>query len=147
MSVPRPNAVSLSVGFAALGVSGLIYSGITVISMRDIGTTYVPVGEDWLWHVALPTVIYAALLALAFLTRSRTEPSLYGVATASVLLLFIGIHNAWDVAVSISVGPQAGSGRDEVGGDRARLPRPRLDAGRGGDPVSGGGGLSCRMLG
>jgi hypothetical protein len=106
MTVPRQSVVSLSVGFAALGGSGLIYSGITAVSMRGIGSAYVPVGEDWLWHVALPTVIYAGLLVTGFLTRGRPEQSLYAVASASVLLLFIGIHNAWDVAVSLSVRPQ-----------------------------------------
>jgi hypothetical protein len=112
MSVPRQNVMSLSLGFGAAGVSGLIYGGVIATSMRRIGSAYVPVGEDWLWHVALPTLVYGALLVMAFLTRSRTEQTLYGVAAASMLLLFIGIHNAWDVAVSISVNDQQDRAKD-----------------------------------
>jgi hypothetical protein len=28
---------------------------------------------------------------------------MYGIASALVLLLFVGIHNSWDVAVSVTV--------------------------------------------
>jgi hypothetical protein len=109
LSVPRHNVMSLSLGFGCAGVAGVIYGGVVAVSMRRLGSVYVPVGEDWLWHVTLPTLVYGALLVMAFLTRRRMEQSLYGVAAASMLLLFIGIHNAWDVAVSISVNRQQGS--------------------------------------
>ncbi len=109
LSVPRHSMISLSIGFGAVGVAGLTYSGITGASMRQIGNAYVPVGEDWLWHVALPIVVYVALLAMAFLIWKRPDTALYGVAAASTVLLFIGIHNAWDVAVSISLRNQRDS--------------------------------------
>jgi hypothetical protein len=104
--VPGHSAMSLSVGVGTVGVAGLIYSANTALSMRAIGAAYIPVAEDWLWHVVLPFVIYAGLLAAALLTGRRPEPALFGVAAASTLLLFIGIHNAWDVAVSISLRKQ-----------------------------------------
>jgi hypothetical protein len=103
LSVPRQTVTCLSLGFGAAGVAGLIYGGLVGASMRRLGSLYVPVGEDWLWHVTLPTVVYGALLVMAFLLPRRIEQSLDGVAAVSMLLLFIGIHNAWDVAVSISV--------------------------------------------
>jgi hypothetical protein len=77
--------------------------------MRRNSTRYVPVHEDWLWHAILPTLVYAALLVIAFLIQRWPEQSLYAAAAASLLLLFIGIHNAWDVAVSISVNKQKDS--------------------------------------
>lgn len=109
LSVPRQNVMSLSLGFGAAGIAGLIYAGITAASMRRHTSDYVPVREDWLWHVILPTLVYGALLAIAFLIWRRPEQSLYGVAASATLLLFIGIHNAWDVAVSISVRKQKDS--------------------------------------
>ena len=112
LSVPRQNVMSLSLGFGAAGVAGLVYGGVAAVSMRRLGSIYVPVGEDWLWHVALPTLIYGALLVMAFLTRRRMEHSLYGVAVASLLLLFIGIHNATDVAVSSSVNRKQDTRKD-----------------------------------
>ncbi|HXB57745.1 MAG TPA: hypothetical protein VN461_23490 [Vicinamibacteria bacterium] len=120
LSVPRQNLTSLSLAFGAAGVAGLIYGVLVGVSMRRLGSRYVPVGEDWLWHVSLPTLVYGALLVMAFLIRRRVEQSLYGVATISMLLLFIGIHNAWDVAVSISVSRKP---------DPSKTPEPRPAAG------------------
>jgi hypothetical protein len=36
---------------------------------------------------------------MAFLIWRRPEAGMYGVAGVSMLLMFIGIHNAWDIAV------------------------------------------------
>ncbi|HWW92428.1 MAG TPA: hypothetical protein VN375_03605 [Vicinamibacteria bacterium] len=111
LTVPGQNVTSLSLAFGAAGVAGLIYGGLVGLTMRRLGSRYVPVGEDWLWHVALPTLVYGALLVLGFLIRRRMEQSLYGVAAVSMLLLFLGIHNAWDVAVSISVNSKQDPGK------------------------------------
>ena len=39
---------------------------------------------------------YAALAVCWFTARSYTREALFGVGGAALLLLFIGIHNAWD---------------------------------------------------
>jgi hypothetical protein len=109
LSVPRQSMVSLSIGLGAVGVAGLTYSGITGASMHQMGKGYVPVVEDWLWHVIFPIGVYLALLAMAFLIWKEPDAAPYGVAAASTVLLFIGIHNAWDVAVSISLRNQKDS--------------------------------------
>jgi hypothetical protein len=107
LSVPRHSLLSLSLGFGVAGAGGLIYGLLIALSMRRNPGNYVPVREDWLWHAALPTVVYGALLGIAFLIRASAAKGLCGVAAISMLLLFIGIHNAWDVAVSISLrGPR-----------------------------------------
>jgi hypothetical protein len=110
LSVPRQSVLSLSIGFAAAGVAGLIYVGAVIArNMRVFSTQYVPVHEDWLWHVIVPAIVYGALLGMAFLSWHQFERSLYGVAAALVSLLFAGIRNAWDVAVWNSVkGPSDG---------------------------------------
>src|SRR5258708_18924922 len=51
LSMPRQNVMSLSLGFGVAGVAGLVYGGLVAVSMRRLGSVYVPVGEDWLWHV------------------------------------------------------------------------------------------------
>ncbi len=112
LTVPRQNHWSLSLGFGAAGLAGLVYSAITALSIRKIGETYVPVREDWIWHVILPIVVYAIILSMAFLIWTMPAAALDGIAAGSTLLLLIGIHNAWDVATSISLrkSPDAGSG-------------------------------------
>jgi hypothetical protein len=55
---------------------------------------YRPQAADWLWFAALPLLAYAAL-ALAALAPAAPG-ALFAVAGAALLLLFTGIHNAWD---------------------------------------------------
>jgi hypothetical protein len=76
------------------GVAGFAYT--IVVARRTRGQTdYKPVFEDWLFHVLLPAVAYGIVAVAAYLARSHAD-ALFGVATAALLLLFIGIHNAWD---------------------------------------------------
>ena len=59
-------------------------------------TAYKPEFEDWLFHLVLPFVAYAMLAASAVAAAWQAGVALFVVAAASLLLLFIGIHNAWD---------------------------------------------------
>ena len=61
-------------------------------------TAYSPEFEDQLFHLVLPLVAYAALVISSLMALSRTRGALFGVAAAALLLLLVGIHNAWDAA-------------------------------------------------
>ena len=61
-------------------------------------TAYKPVFEDWLFHCLLPLAAYAVLAASAYEARLYEHGSIFGVGAAALLLLFTGIHNAWDAA-------------------------------------------------
>jgi len=78
-----------------VGFSGVVYCVIVGRRMR-VQTAYRPEFEDWLFHGLLPLAAYAMLIAAVFLAVSHTHEALFGVAAAALLLLFIGIHNAWD---------------------------------------------------
>ena len=103
LSMPHQGVLSLSLGFGAAGLAGVIYVAVIAVGIGRIAGDYIPVHEDWIWNVVLPGIVYGALFATAFLIWRRPEASMYGVAAVSVLLMFIGIHNAWDVAVWNSV--------------------------------------------
>jgi hypothetical protein len=103
LSMPHQAVLSLSLGIGAAGLAGFIYIGAIGNSIRRIASEYIPVHEDWIWNVILPAICYGALVAIAFLIWRRPEPCMYGVAVVSLLLMFIGIHNAWDIAVWNSV--------------------------------------------
>ena len=99
LSMPHQRLSSLSAGFTLGGLAGVIYGLFTAANMRRQGAGYVPVREDWVWNVILPTLVYACLLCMGLLVWHRPEQTLFGVAALSLVLLFIGIHNAWDIAI------------------------------------------------
>ena len=83
----------LLLGLSSLG--GVMYVVIVVRRTRR-QTDYQPVLEDWLWHGVFPLVSYTALVVAAIVLPSNPVPALFVIGAATVLLLFIGIHNAWD---------------------------------------------------
>ena len=83
---------------AILGLMGLIGVAyiITVVRQMRVQTAYKPELGDWLYYALLPFGAYAMLALSAFTALSYTSEALFGVGAAALLLLFIGIHNAWD---------------------------------------------------
>jgi hypothetical protein len=77
------------------GAGGVIYSILITRRMRA-QSAYKPEFEDWLFHVLLPFASYATLAESAYASRSHLREALFGVGAAVLLLLFVGIHNAWD---------------------------------------------------
>jgi hypothetical protein len=101
LSAPWPAVFGAAIALAGCGVAGAIYV-VFVISHTRRQTTYRPVLEDWLWHCLSPLIAYSTLvIAAATLPRSHTS-SLFAIAAASLLLLFSGIHNAWDAVTYIA---------------------------------------------
>lgn len=77
------------------GIAGAAY--VAIVAGRMVSqTAYEPVFEDWLFHFLLPIASYSLLVVAAFIVRSHANRALFVVATTLLLLLFIGIHNAWD---------------------------------------------------
>jgi hypothetical protein len=99
VSVPGQGPESLSVGFTGAGLAGVLYVTAIFVTMRHLGAAYVPVPEDWIWNVFLPALAYLTLCGVGIRCWRWPAQALYGVAGVSLLLLIIGIHNAWDVAV------------------------------------------------
>lgn len=93
--VPWKEVISAAICWGLIGLIGIVYSAIVVNRMRS-QDTYKPVFEDWLFHGILPLVSYVVLAVSALYAKSYAHEALFGVGAATLLLLFIGIHNAWD---------------------------------------------------
>jgi len=103
LSMPDLTVWILSAGFGLGGLAGVVYGGFIARNMRRQGSAYVPVREDWMWNVVIPTLAYAGLFATGILIWHHPVAALHAVASLALLLLFIGIRNAWDIAVWMTI--------------------------------------------
>lgn len=102
LSAPWHTLAGVGEALAVCGAAGVAYLAIVIRrARRSMG--YKPVLEDWIWHAALPSLAYGALLVSALLLRRDPVPCLFVIGAAAVLLLFIGIHNAWDTVTYVAV--------------------------------------------
>ena len=101
LSAPWPDLAGPALMVAATGVVGLIYTAIIVRRARR-QTGYTMVAEDWIWHIILPPIAYGTQVACGELLRTRTVLALFLAGGSTVLLVFIGIHNAWDTTTFVA---------------------------------------------
>jgi hypothetical protein len=92
---PWPDAADALRATGAVGVFGLVFMAMTARRMWN-QSVYRPDFEDLACHVVLPIAAYGALVGSATIWHDRIELALFGVGGAALLLLLVGIHNAWD---------------------------------------------------
>ena len=97
MCAPWPRLPEPAFVIGAGGAVGLAYTGIVVLRATR-QTAYRMVAEDWIWHVTLPLVAYGMQLVAGFALSRETVVASFAIAASSLLLVFIGIHNAWDTS-------------------------------------------------
>jgi hypothetical protein len=95
LSAPWQAIFPAAVVWGLGGLSGIVYE-IIVARRMQVQRVYKPVFEDWLFHVLLPLASYAMLAVTAFMADSHLRGALFSLGAAALLLLFVGIHNAWD---------------------------------------------------
>jgi hypothetical protein len=96
VSAPWHSLKPAAILLALTGFAGFAYA-VSITRRLRRQTAYRPAREDWLCHSVLPLVSHAVLIASACLLFFQPD-ALFGVAAAAAMLLFIGIHNAWDAA-------------------------------------------------
>jgi hypothetical protein len=102
VSAPWPVLSSAGIVLGVAGVVGFAYAVMVVRHMRR-QDDYAPVLEDWIWHCILPLIAYAALVVAALFLQRDPALSLFVIGGTALVLLFVGIHNAWDAVVYIAL--------------------------------------------
>jgi hypothetical protein len=102
LSAPWRALENARVVLGACGIVGLFYASLVIRRIRR-QTTYQVVAEDWIWHVTLPLLAYITFVAASLELVSAPHQSLFALAATALLLLFIGIHNAWDTVTYIAI--------------------------------------------
>jgi hypothetical protein len=95
LSAPWDGIGAPTVLCGLVGLSGVAYAVIITRRVR-LQTVYRPEVEDWLFHVLLPFAAYVTLAVSPYAARYHRHEALFGIGAAALLLLFTGIHNAWD---------------------------------------------------
>ena len=102
MSAPWQHLAAVAWALRVVGLAGVLYAVLTAV--RATGQEgYKMVWEDWLFHIILPFAAYAAMFVASITLRSREGDSLFVIAGTALLLLFVGIHNAWDTVTFLVV--------------------------------------------
>ena len=102
LSAPWPGLRGPRMTLLLCGLFGVVYV-LRVLSRARKVTGYQPVLEDWMFHIVLPGITYAVLFIAAVILMNRTTLALFLVGLSSLLLIMIGIHNAWDTVTYIAV--------------------------------------------
>jgi len=127
LATPWPGLLSLRTSLALYGVTGFAYMVVVVRRTHHL-TEYAPVFEDWLCHAVLPCASYVAVLIAAISLPLTRTLSLFEIGAAALLLVFVGIHNAWDTVTYILIhrweARRRSPGRPRESHDDAREERP-----------------------
>jgi hypothetical protein len=110
LSAPWHTLLGPDLILGATGIAGVGYSALVLRRARR-QTSYRPVFEDWLWHAGLPTLAYLVLFVTAITLQRHPTGSLFAIGAVALLLLFIGIHNAWDSVAYVATIPPEELGR------------------------------------
>jgi len=101
ISAPWPGVWPVGALLAAVGAFGVAYVAI-VFRRARAQSEYTPVFEDWLWHNILPFIAYAGVGVAGALLTLHPVGMLFIVGAMTLLMLFIGIHNAWDTVMFLA---------------------------------------------
>jgi hypothetical protein len=111
LSAPWHSVASAATVLGISGLVGVIYVAIVTLRARR-ATAYTPVFEDWLWHSILPFVAYGIVVVDALFMLRDPIDALFCIGASALLLLFIGIHNAWDTVTYIATTRFSTSAKD-----------------------------------
>ena len=98
LRAPWHGIAPMALLWGLVGLGGIIYMVIVIRRARR-QTAYRADFEDWLFHVLLPFASNVLLALSALAAPSHEREALFAVGAATLLLLFIGIHNSWDTIV------------------------------------------------
>lgn len=86
-----------------LSLYELAYVGRVALRTRRM-TLYTPDLDDWTWYWILPLAAYATIFGGAIGLEIAPVEALFALAVGALLLIFIGIRNAWDIVTFLIVG-------------------------------------------
>jgi hypothetical protein len=106
LTIPHHTRTSLCIVLLAIGTIGLAYAARVATHMQR-QDQYSPDRGDWLWFMVLPAAAYASALVAGATVWKVPGAALDIAGCSAMLLLLVGVHNAWDGAVWMVANPPA----------------------------------------
>ena len=102
LSAPWQSLSALSLLLLLVGLGMVLYSIVVLRRMRQV-PHYQSTKEDWLWYMAFPLLSNSLLVVSAFLLLNNPSNALYVVGLAMIILLLVGVRNAWDMVTFLAI--------------------------------------------
>jgi len=95
LRAPWHNVTHVSLLCSVIGVWGAVY---TLIIARRLHrqVAYKLDAEDRAFHIILPLLAYLLLALMPLPSLAYERETLFAIGAGVLILLFVGIHNAWD---------------------------------------------------
>lgn len=105
LCAPWPDVRVPQVVLGILGLGGVAY--VCVLTTRaNALAAYKPDAEDRIWFAILPLVAYGSIATAAVLSLGSFGIAPYICAAGVILLVLVGIHNAWDIVTYLALRPE-----------------------------------------
>jgi hypothetical protein len=101
VAAPWHTLHSLALNLVVLGAAGTIYI-LNALRHARRGNYHPDIG-DWFWFAALPLGSYLAVLLIGLALTAHPAALLFLLAGVALVLLYTGIHNAWDTVTYVAV--------------------------------------------
>jgi hypothetical protein len=102
LSAPWQAFSSISLLLGWLGLAMVFYLIIIMRRMRKM-PHYQSTLEDWLWYLVFPLLTHVLLIVAAFVLPGNPALALYMIGATMIMLLLVGIRNAWDMVTFLAV--------------------------------------------
>ena len=102
LSAPWQAFSSVGLLLGLLGLGMVLYLIVVMRRMRRVPQYQTPL-KDWLWYMAFPLIAYIVIIVAAIALPANPALALHIISAAVIVLLFLGIHNAWDLVTYFAV--------------------------------------------
>lgn len=99
MNIPNQTPLSLSLQLGVFGLFGTGYSASHFRRLRGFDLDPADTAQVWLWNLALPLSASLWLLGAALALHHFAAQGLDAAAVGVLLLVLVGLHNAWSVTL------------------------------------------------
>lgn len=102
LSAPWRSLVHVATVIVIAGVAGVAYIVRVMVRTRR-QTAYDPEVEDWIWYSMLPMMASLTVVAGGILLTRIPVEAMFVLGAATLMFIFIGIRNAWDIVTYIAL--------------------------------------------